>query len=448
MSYVYSLKKQLSTKSLKSGSVWTLASFASENIVRMTSSLVLTRIFLPEVFGLLAILFALNAAMEMISSIGIRYSVINQVNGTKRYFLETAWTLQILRGIILWLLLTVLSPFLANLFDEPRLVEYIPVSALVLLIQGFYSIGLFTYARNLGVAKVVIVKLIVQVISLVFVVVFSIITASIWVIIIGAIISSILTLILSHFYFRAEVYRFRLNKIACSQIVKVGKWIMVATIFHFFIGQGDRLIIGLFVTKTELGLYNLASMFTQIPLSIVVALTANILMPFLSTANREPSHNFNAEFENILKKLVFCTLPLALLLVLIGPLLISLLYSQEYSIAGELLQILALGMLFQLSAAAIMPLFLAKGDPKYHMLSYFFLFVLLLIAITTANMFGSINFVALCITVAKVIWLSIIVLLARKHSNLNLTWLYALLLLTSFLSILILVHDDTFNRLF
>jgi O-antigen/teichoic acid export membrane protein len=439
---IYSSFMELAkTKSLKNGSIWTLAGFGGEILLRMFSSLILTRIFLPEVFGLMAIIFALNAGMEMLSSVGIRFSVIHRPHGTKQYFLETAWTIQILRGLLLWWVLYIFTPQLALIFDEPALVFLLPVSALVLVLHGFNSIGIFTYARELGVAKVIVYKLITQIIALIFVISLSLIYKSIWVIIAGALLSSTLNLIISHTLYTVNIRRLQLDKTAVKDILSSGKWILFATIFHFLIGQGDRLLIGLFVSKTDLGLYNLAAMFTQIPLAIISALTANILMPFLTKRDSEDNALFNIEFERILKRIVYFAVPMAFTLTIFGPYLISWLYPNDFTFSGTILKYSALGTMFQIAAFSLIPLFLAKGDSLRHMLSYFSLFVFVFFAIYLGSYSDNFIDMIYLLVLAKILWLPVIIFMSRKYIQLSFNWLMLFLLFLSAIAIPILVYD-------
>jgi O-antigen/teichoic acid export membrane protein len=427
-------------KSLKSGTIWTIAGFGGEIFLRMFSSLILTRIFLPEVFGLMAIIFALNVAMEMMSSVGIRYSVIHRPHGKEQYFLETAWTIQILRGLLLWWVLYIFTPQIALIYDEPTLVFLLPVSALALVLKGFNSIGIFTYARELGVAKVVVSKLLIQIIVLVFVISFSLIYKSIWVIIAGTLLSSILNLIISHSLYTVNISRLQLDKTALKDILSSGKWILFATIFHFMIGQGDRLLVGLFVSKTELGLYNLASMYTHIPIAIITALSANILMPFLTKSNREKNANFEIEFQRIVKRIVYLAVPMAFALLIFGPFLISWLYPSAFAFAGTILKYSALGTMFQICAFSLIPLFLAKGDSLRHMLSFFSLFVLVFFAIYLGSYFDNFIDMVYLLVLAKILWLPIILLMSRKYIRINFNWLILFLLFLSAIAIPILVY--------
>jgi len=412
------IKKNLS--SVMKGSIWTVAGFGSEMVLRMTSSLILTRIFLPEIFGTMAIVTALLVGMEMISEVGVRSSLIQNPKGREAYFFETAWTVQIFRGFILWLLLYLFTDPLANYFDEPLLKSLLPIASLALIFKGFASVHIHLYTRDLKVKKLVILKVLTQTFSLLVVIVLALYYKNIWAIVIGSLCGALLNTLLSFSLFTQPKNRLRLDKFALQDIFKLGKWLLFATIFHFLIGNGDRLLLGGLITKTEMGLYNLAAMFTQIPISILAALSGNILMPFLAKSFNDNPDDFNEKFNDLLKKILLYMFPIVACLAILGDFIIRFLYPSSFHNAGKIVQLLAVASFFQVVSFALIPVFLARGDSFRHMLAYFSLLVLYLPGIFLGfkfyGMWGSLY----GMFIAQLMWLPIVIILANTYIKLDL----------------------------
>lgn len=402
------------------GSLWTMVGFSSEMLFRMGSSLILTRIFLPEVFGTMAIVTAIMVGMEMLSEVGVRTSLIQNPNAKTINFAQTAWTVQIIRGFFLWSLVFIFSSQLAVHFQEPNLTYLLPVAAISLIFKGFTSSNQHLYSRELGVKKIVLTKGLVQFISIFSVIILSFIYQSIWAIVIGSLLSAFLNTLFSFVLFQHFKMRLMLDKQVVRSILKIGKWLFFATMFHFLIAQGDRLILGSLINKTELGLYNLAAMFTQIPISILAALSGNILLPFLAKSFNEKPEHFNQTFNDLLHKILRYMLPLVAALAILGNMLIQLLYPEEFHLAGQILQLLAIASFFQVISFALIPVLLSRGDSFRHMLAYLSLLVLYLPGIYLGfkfyGMWGA--FYAMC--AAQIIWLPIIIALVRMYVQLNL----------------------------
>src|SRR5262245_60675791 len=82
-----------------SGSFFTIASGLVVQGLKFAVNLVLTRLLLPEAFGLVALVTFFSAGLKMLSDIGIGPSVIQSPRGDQPVFLRTAWSLQITRGL-------------------------------------------------------------------------------------------------------------------------------------------------------------------------------------------------------------------------------------------------------------------------------------------------------------------------------------------------------------
>ena len=92
--------KTLTSRVLRSGT-WTLAGFGASQILRLSSNLIMTRLLVPEMFGVMALAQVFLYMMTLISDVGINPSIIRSDRGEETRFLNTAWTIQVIRGAII-----------------------------------------------------------------------------------------------------------------------------------------------------------------------------------------------------------------------------------------------------------------------------------------------------------------------------------------------------------
>ena len=152
-------KKAESRKDLESdlkglvyrGSTWLVAGTVSQRIVRLLSNLILVRVLLPEDFGLVALVFAWVQGLVLCSDLGVVRSIIQHPRGDSREFLGTAFTLNILRGIGLWLVSMVISVPMAAFYEMEELKWMLPVASLSVLINALSSPRQVLLTRNLKV---------------------------------------------------------------------------------------------------------------------------------------------------------------------------------------------------------------------------------------------------------------------------------------------------------
>ena len=96
------------------GVIWTTAGFGCGQVLRLAGNLILTRLLVPELFGLMTLAQTAITGLSMFSDIGTSANVVRHPRGEDPKFLNTAWTLQVIRGFWLWLGMALLAVPLAR----------------------------------------------------------------------------------------------------------------------------------------------------------------------------------------------------------------------------------------------------------------------------------------------------------------------------------------------
>ncbi|MCZ0901732.1 oligosaccharide flippase family protein, partial [Microcoleus sp. HI-ES] len=115
------------------------ASYGSSQIIRFGSNLILTRLLLPELFGLMGLAYVFIAGINLFTDIGLGPSIIQNKRGEDPQFLNTAWTLQVIRSFFVWICLVIITQPVANFYEDPRLLWLVPIIGINSLIGGFKS---------------------------------------------------------------------------------------------------------------------------------------------------------------------------------------------------------------------------------------------------------------------------------------------------------------------
>ncbi|MCB1076187.1 MAG: oligosaccharide flippase family protein [Verrucomicrobiae bacterium] len=326
-------------------------------LIRLAGNLILTRLLFPEVFGLMALVSVFLIGLEMFSDFGVGASVVQRRSEPDTAFLQTAWTIQAFRGIVLWLAASVAAWPLSAWYGEPRLAWVLPVAALNLAVCGFKSPAIHLCARHLRHGALTKLDLVCAVTGLCVSIVLAASFRSVWSLVGGGIVASLLSLILSWRLPDQVPIRFRWSRESRRELAAFGRWIFVATVFTFLAGHGDRLLLGKFLTLSELGIYTVAFFFAQSVTSFVMGLSYRTLFPIFSRL--EPGDATLGRCRMVL--LGGALLPLGGFLIG-GPSLIEWLYDDRYLAAGSLLQWLALGASAATLRVMAEPVLLARGD--------------------------------------------------------------------------------------
>ncbi len=357
------------------GTFWTVASYGISQIIRLGSNLVLTRLLFPQTFGLMSLAYVFITGLHLFSDLGIHTSLIQNKRGNDPDFLNTAWTLQIIRGVGLWLCCVVIAIPAARFYNEPQLVWVLPIAGLGTLISGFNSTGLASLTRGLAVKQVSVYELGGQIVGIAAMLTWAWFNRSIWALLIGTVVSSVVQLVWSHAISPNSPNRLILEKKAVSEIFSFGKWIFVSTALTFFAMQSDRLILGKILGLQLLGVYGIAVTLAEIPKQVTLAVGGKIVFPMFSRFADLPRPEFRRKIRRGRLPILLVTAPTLAIMVSFGDLLIKLLYDSRYVDAAWMIPLLALGVWPIILVTTIDGALYALGNPTPSSWGYFYSFL-------------------------------------------------------------------------
>jgi O-antigen/teichoic acid export membrane protein len=355
--------ENLRARVLRSSSI-TFASYGLEQVLRLISNLILTRLLFPEAFGIMSLASTILVGLSMLSDIGIEQSVVQNRKGSEVNFRNTAWVAQILRGFMLWLFACLIAYPISVFYDNTILLPLICALGSTLAIKGFSSTSVAIGNKELKIFRLSAVNLGTQSLSILLTVLFAFYTNSVWALVWGNIISSFIGLIAGHRYLNDGFkHRFLVDWNVMRQIISFGKWIFISSIFGFLANQADRMIIGKMLSLTDLGVFTIAMTLAQVPRAILFSLNRMVLFPVYSKIQDQ---NEDEIINKVFRSKLFINallLPIALTLLVFGKPLIEYLYDERYVDAGWMLQILAAGIAFEI-ATNVGPFYLGLGKPN------------------------------------------------------------------------------------
>lgn len=390
-------------KSLKQlairGTIWTVVGYGASQAVRFGSNLLLTRLLFPDLFGLMALVNTFLLGLHLFSDIGLRPSIIQNPRGDDPKFLNTAWTLQVFRGLGLWLCCLLLTWPLAQFYGNADLLWLIPIVGLTTLCDGFASTAIATLNRNLEISKITRFDLTIQLISTTVMLVWAYLSPSIWALVGNSLVAACLRLVWSHHLGQPYTNRFAWDPEALKELVSFGRWIFLSTAMTFLATQADRLILGRLFPLELLGIYTVAFTLSDLPQSIIQAVGSNVVLPVISQQIHLPRPELRRKILEKRTILLLATVLGLIVLICFGDLLIQTLYDQRYGAAAWMLPILALGNWPRMLPMTTAPTLIAIGKPLYgaigNCLKFFYMLVVLPLSFAAFGPLGAVIAVAL-----------------------------------------------------
>lgn len=403
---------RLMARVLRSSS-WLLMGFGTSQILRLASNLILTRILFPEAFGLMALVGVITVGLTMFSDVGIGSSISQNERGDDPDFLNTAWTIQVIRGVMLWGIACILAWPFAQFYNEPVLALYLPVAGISLAISGFDPTRIETAHRHLLVGRVTMLTLASQAIGIVFMVIMTLITGSVFALVLGGVVQATTKLLLTHFFLPGMRNSFRWEKTAAQELVRYGKWVLMSTAFWFISVQGDRAILGKFLSLDALGLYNIGYFLASAPIMLGFAVTHRVLIPVYRNKPAAASDENKRKLNQMRMIISAAVITMLLLMAFIGPALVGFLYDTRYQLSGAMVTVIACAMIPAAIGMTYDQVALAAGDSRsqflYSVTRAILLVIFVVWGVSQLGLVGAIigRAVAMALAHSVLIWLAV-----------------------------------------
>lgn len=223
--------------------------------IDLLATAIIARILVPEDFGIAALGITTLALLRTISELPVADSLVRLPEVT-RDDLDTAFTLNVLRGLFVGALLCLASIMLPAIYDDPRLTGILLLLALAPVFQGLASPAMVHFTRALNFRPMTLTNIFGKLASFLVTVMLAWLTASYWAIIAGMVIAPLISSILT-FFLAPHRPGFCLK--GARGMLSFAGWITVSQIISSLNQQGDRYFIGGILGTASLGIYAMAS---------------------------------------------------------------------------------------------------------------------------------------------------------------------------------------------
>jgi O-antigen/teichoic acid export membrane protein len=390
--------RALETRALK-GTYFIVAFYGMGMGLRFVGSIVLTRLFAPELFGLMTLLTTIIVGLNLFSHIGFEDNIIQNPRGDEEPFINTTWTIQVLRGIALWLVMVVVAWPVAHFYDS-RLLWLLPFVGFGAVISGFSSPNLLSLSRHLGVGRLSLLELVCQAVLYGTAIGWAYFDRSIRALVVARLASELVRTTLSYRVVKGGTRpRFVLERDALRSLFTFGRWILIGTALTFLANQSDRLMLPKLLPKSTafqvLGVYGIAFSLSDLPRQIISMFSSKVGFPFIAKFSHRP----RPEFRKVLLKYRMMVLAAGAVLltftICIGDIFILHVYKKPYHGAAWMIAIFGLGLWHTLLYSTTSPAIMSLQKAHYNALANLLYLVALLVLLPLGySWFGIVGAVA------------------------------------------------------
>jgi lipopolysaccharide exporter len=341
----------------------TTFTFGLQAVIRLVSSLILTRVLVPEAYGTITMLLSIIYIIGNIVDTNVTLFIVRDKNGEQPHYLNTAWTIRLIRSVLSCVVLFVCAPLIATkIYDLPNLTLPLRVSSLWFLMDGFETMTFPLAIRRKQARLQMYSELACSVLSTTFSIVYCYRYHTFWGIAFAILLNRLFMTVLSYQFYRELRPRLSIDRAAALEILQYSKFTVPSSLLTLSLGQFDKVIFLRLFDLRLLGLYGLAGNIATSIEALITKISQAVLYPRCAHNFRENPDTFTQRYYTENTKLFVGILAMPAAIAGAAHLIITVLYDSRYSEVGSVLQALAIRAVLLSLASPAEDLLISAGQ--------------------------------------------------------------------------------------
>ncbi len=349
------------TRATIKGISWIAGIRGITRIISIARTAILARILTPSDFGFFAIASLVLTLVELLTETGINV-VLTQKKEEINKYIDTAWVVSILRGVLISMAIFIAAPFIASFFNAAGAKNLLLLISIVPLVRGFINPSVVKFTKDLQFNKEFFYRVSIFSIEYMVSIVWAIFSPSAESLVMGLIAGAMIEVFLS-FILARPFPKISFEKKKFFEIIHVGKWLTSAGLLNFGFVNGDDIVVGRVLGATSLGLYDIAYRFSMLPITEVSDVIGKVTFPVYVKIAEDKNRLWKAFLKSffVIAGVSIC---IASVLILFPELIIKVALGDQWASAAPILQILAIVGMFRAIIFSLMTPLYALGLQK------------------------------------------------------------------------------------
>lgn len=384
-----------------SGVKWTTFSSVILALLQILQLVILARLLDPSIFGLMAITSVVIGFAQAFLDMGISNAIIHkqEVSHTQ---LSTLYWLNILSGVVLFIIVSLCAPLVALFYQEAELTNIIILVAMTFLIQPFGQQFVVLWQKELRFNDIAKVDVITKLLSLLVSVIFAYYNYGVYALVYGVLAGTLLqTLVFIYKGFREYTISFVFQLSDVREFLNFGLYQMAEKTLNYFNSQIDTLLIGKLLGVETLGVYNIAKQIIMKPIQIINPIVSKVSFPVMAKIQHD-TDKLKEIYLKTINLLSSTNFPIYLFMLMTAPQLVALIFGEKWIDAVVIVQILSIYGACRSTMNPIGSLLLAKGRADWGFYWNLGLFFYIPIVIYVASQWGieTLSWAMVCVMVS------------------------------------------------
>ena len=320
--------------------IWTAVQKYSTMLINFISGIILARLLMPEDYGAIGMLLVFMSLAEVFIDAGFGSALIQKKNPTQTDY-STVFYFNIVMAVILYGVLYMSAPAIADFYRMPILCKVLRVQGLILFIYAFNIIQRNQIRKNLKFKKLSKITIISSVISLTVTVIMAYMGFGVWALVVQNFLGALIPCI---FFWLTMNWRptWEYSWASFRELFGFGSYMFLTHLFTTFSQRITGLLVGRWYNPATMGYYTKASAFSKYATLSIAGVMIQTTYPLYASVQDDRERLINM-VKRITSTLAYITVPVLSILILIAEPLIVLLYSDRWLPSVPYFQILCFG---------------------------------------------------------------------------------------------------------
>ena len=343
------------------GAAWSMAMRWGIKLLGLISTVILARILTPGDYGIVAMAMLIVGLVQVLVDSGADTNILRKQT-LDRDIVDSAWSLRIIEGCCVAVLLALSAPLAGIYFKQPQVVWIVWVISASLFVSGFTNIGITVARKNFEFGLEFRFNILSKVMGVAVTIVAALIIRDYRALVLGIVADALSRVILSYIM---HPYRPAWNTSQLRSMWHFSKWLLISGIGNFATRKTDELIVGRIGDAHALGVYSVASEIGQLPTAELGPPIMRTFLPTLSSI-KDDRERVKAAVLKTLAAVNTLTLAAACGFVAVAEPLTHVLLGEKWAGVAPFLAIFAIVGALKVAVAPFSGLLLLLGFSKLH----------------------------------------------------------------------------------
>jgi lipopolysaccharide exporter len=340
--------------------LWNGIGLAVTRLISLVRFVILARLLAPDDFGLLAIAWVAIELLLTLTDLGMVTALVQRDRVDASQF-DTAWTVGLVRALVVTGAIVAGAPLIAELFGEPRAAGVLRALAVAPLLAALASIKIAELTRNLEFRKLTLIRVPEAAVEAAVSIALATLLG-VWALVVGVLVANVVRVALSYLL-APHRPRISFDQGAARSLFRFGRWLFAVGVLGLAGEALLRAVIARRLGTAELGVFYLAMRLVMLPLTSIEGAVASIGMPLHARLQADPVRRTRALRTSLVGMLALLV-PGYVLLIVLAPSLVHDVLGAHWAGAELPIRVLAVGAAIRAVAAACEPMAVGFGRPQ------------------------------------------------------------------------------------